>query len=74
MVTTKYWFVIIWYTVFTFEIVMAILRIALVKWQRANCYPKGNQEEGDRGERDKPAKQDEVSVANYLVLTVYLLS
>ena len=50
---------------FTFEIVMAILRITLVKWQRANCYPKGNQEEDKRGERDKPAKQDEESVANY---------
>jgi hypothetical protein len=47
--------------VFTFEI---------VKGNTPNCYPKGNQEEDTRGERNKPAKQDEVSVANYLVLTV----
>ena len=51
---------------------MAILRITLVKWQRANCYPKGNQEEDERGERDKPAKQDEVSVANTLT-ALYLI-
>jgi hypothetical protein len=45
---------------------MAILRIALVKWQRANCYPKGNQEEDKRGERDKPAKEAEVSDSEHV--------
>jgi len=37
---------------FTFEI---------VKGNTPNCYPKGNQEEDERGERDKPAKESERS-------------
>ena len=35
--------------------------LEIVKWQRANCYPKGNQEEDERGQRNKPAKQSERS-------------
>ena len=49
---------------FTFEI---------VKWQRANCYPKGNQEEGERGERDKPAKQDEESDSEHVDCLILIL-